>query len=199
MKTGMAIALAVAAMSVAGCGKHDNANTSDTANSALPDNGTAADNGVASDNSAATTPAASPDQAFVNTAAASDAFEIQSSQLAATNASSSGVKSFAKHMIDAHTASTAKLKTAAASASPAITPAPALTADQQQKLDQLKSQTGAAFDSAYIDDQVAAHQATLDALRSYSSSGGVPALKSFATQMIPTVTAHLNSAKALKH
>lgn len=198
MKAMLAIALGVAAMSVAGCGKHDDANTSDTANSALPDNGTASDNAV-SDNSAATTPAASPDQAFANTAAASDAFEIQSSQLAATNASSSGVKSFAKRMIDAHTGSTAKLKTAAASASPAITPVPALTADQQQKLDQLKSQTGAAFDSAYIDDQVAAHQATLDALRSYSSSGGVPALKSFATQMIPTVTAHLNSAKALKH
>ncbi|HWI89068.1 MAG TPA: DUF4142 domain-containing protein [Sphingomicrobium sp.] len=80
-----------------------------------------------------------------------------------------------------------------------ITPDPTLTADQQQKLDQLKSQTGAAFDSAYVDDQIAAHQTALDGLRNYSANGGIPALKDFATQLVPTVTAHLNSAKALKH
>ncbi|MEP7007177.1 MAG: DUF4142 domain-containing protein, partial [Sphingomonas bacterium] len=45
---------------------------------------------------------------------------------------------------------------------------------------------------------VAAHQATLDALKSYSTGGDVPALKTFATGLIPTVTAHLNMAKSLK-
>jgi putative membrane protein len=58
--------------------------------------------------------------------------------------------------------------------------------------------TGADFDTAYAADQVAAHQATLDALKSYSTSGDVPALKTFATGLIPTVTAHLNMAKGLK-
>lgn len=144
-------------------------------------------------------PAVSADQTFANTAAASDAFEIQSSQLAASNASSKAVKSFAQRMIAAHTASTQKLKTAASTASPPITPDATLTPDQQQKLAQLKSQSGAAFDSAYVDDQIAAHQAALDGLRNYSANGSVPSLKTFATQLIPTVTAHLNMAKGLKH
>lgn len=170
---------------------------------AATDNGAAADNGTASSEAAATNAAAAPAvsaaQAFANTAAASDAFEIQSSQLAATNGSSKSVKAFAQRMITAHTASTAKLKAAAGSASPAIVPDATLTADQQQKLADLKSKFGAAFDSAYVDDQIAAHQAALDGLRSYSASGDVPALKDFATQLIPTITAHLNAAKGLKH
>ena len=182
MNPRLMVAMTAATMFVAGCGKHNAAQTSNT---------TSAD---ASENNAVATAAASPDQAFANTAAASDTFEIQSSQLAAANASSSAVKSFARHMIDAHTSSTAKLKTAAAGVSPAITPTPTLTADQQQQLDSLKSQKGAAFDSAYIDAQVAA----LEALRNYAASGEAPALKTFASQMIPIVTAHLNSAKALK-
>lgn len=83
----------------------------------------------------------------------SDTFEIESSKLAATRAQSAKVKRFAEEMIKAHTASTAKLKTAAAAASPALTPVPRLSPAQQQ---------------------------TLDALKAYSASGAVPSLKTFA-------------------
>ncbi|QWT16683.1 DUF4142 domain-containing protein (plasmid) [Sphingobium xenophagum] len=81
-----------------------------------------------------------------------DTFEIESSKLAATRAQS------------------AKLKTAAAAASPALTPVPQLSPAQQQ---------------------------TLDALKAYSASGEVPSLKTFAGELVPTVTAHLNMAKGL--
>src|SRR5438309_5521142 len=138
-------------------------------------------------------------QGFANTAAASDAFEIASSQLAKTSAKAPAVKTFASHMIEAHTASTASLKTAAASASPPITPDATLSADQQQMLDGLKGKTGADFDKAYAEAQVTAHQKTLDALKSYSTGGDVPQLKALAAKMIPTVTAHLNTAKGLSH
>lgn len=145
-----------------------------------------------------TVPALSPGQAFANAAASSDAFEIAESQLAQTVSKSAAIKAFAQKMIDAHTGSTTKLKAAAASATPAITPDATLTAEQQQKLDALKLKTGADFDTGYAADQVAAHQATLDALKSYSVAGDVPELKTFATGLIPTVTAHLNMAKGLK-
>ncbi len=150
------------------------------------------------DNTALAAPVLSPGQTFANAAASSDAFEIAESQLALTTSKSAAIKSFAQKMIDAHTASTAKLKAAAASATPAITPDPILTAEQQQKLDALKAKTGADFDTGYAADQVAAHQATLDALKSYSATGDVPELKTFATGLVPTVTAHLNMAKGLK-
>ena len=141
---------------------------------------------------------ASGGQAFANTAAASDAFEIATSRLALTNSSSSGIKKFAQSMIDAHTDSTAKLQTAASAASPAITPDPTLTAEQQAKLDAMKPLSGAAFDTAYAAGQTEGHQKTLDTLRAYSTSGDVPSLKSFAATLVPIVTAHLNMAKSLK-
>lgn len=145
-------------------------------------------------------PAASrtPAQTFADAAAASDAFEIETSKLAAANSQSAAVKRFANKMIDAHTQSTEKLKTAAGKASPAITPDASLTDAQQQALDALKPLSGADFDKAYAKAQVEGHQATLDALKAYvASADAAPTLKAFATEIIPTVTAHLNMAKTL--
>jgi len=197
MRYGTIALLSATALALAGCGHKDETTT--TTNSVTADSAstTVADSGIA-DNSVVAAPVASAGQTFANTAAASDAFEIAESQLAATSAHSAAIKTFAQKMIEAHTGSTAKLKTVASGLTPPITPDPTLTADQQQKVDALKAKTGADFDTAYAADQVAAHQATLDALKAYSTSGDVPALKTFATGLIPTVTAHLNMAKGLK-
>lgn len=147
--------------------------------------------------SPAASPAASAGQTFANTAASSDVFEIESSRLAADKAASAKVRSFAQTMVEHHTESTAKLQTAAAAATPPITPAAQLSPLQQQTLDGLKAKSGAEFDRAYAAAQVDAHQQTLEALRAYSAGGDVPSLKAFATETIPVVTAHLNMAKGL--
>lgn len=191
MRQGTTLTLSITALALAGCGPK--AETTTTATT-IADNGTVA--GPAMDNIAA--PMVSPGQAFANTAAASDAFEIATSQLAATASASPAVKAFAAKMIAAHTDSTAKLKSAAASSAPAITPDPTMTADQEKTLADLKTMTGAGFDKAYVSAQVDAHQATLDALKAYSATGDVPQLKTFATGLVPIVTAHLNMAKGLK-
>lgn len=184
------ILAATALLALAGCGR------SEKTNEAAPADTVATSNDMAT---AAPTPATiSGSQSFANAAAASDAFEIETSKLALTNGASASVKAFARRMIEAHTGSTAKLKTAAASATPAITPDPTLNADQQQKLDQLKTLNGKAFDEAYIAEQTAGHQQTLDVLKAYATTGDSAPLKSFATGLIPTVTAHLNMAKGLK-
>jgi putative membrane protein len=141
---------------------------------------------------------ASPSQQFVNSAAASDAFEITTSRLALANSQSAAVKKFANQMITAHEESTAKLKDVTSKLSPALTPDPTLTADQQATVDQLTPLKGAAFDAAYITGQRDGHQKTLDLLRSYSASGDVAELKTFASGLSPTVAAHLNMAKSLK-
>lgn len=182
--------LSSAALALASCHKND-AEDAPTTNTVA----TAPD---AASNVAAPAPATSAGQTFANTAAASDAFEIEASKLALTSATTPAIKAFAKKMIEAHTDSTAKLKAAAASATPGITPDPSLSADQQQMLDGLKAETGAAFDHAYVADQVTAHQKTLDALKAYSTGGDVQALKMFAGTLIPIVTAHLNMANGIK-
>ena len=183
--------LSGSALALSACGG-SKTETSTTTNSVI----TEGDSLTVDNNSVAAV--LSPGQAFANAAASSDAFEIAESQLAQTTSKSAAIKAFAQKMIDAHTGSTTKLKAAAASATPAITPDATLTAEQQQKLDALKAKTGTDFDTGYAADQVAAHQATLDALKTYSATGDVPELKTFATGLVPTVTAHLNMAKGLK-
>jgi len=143
-------------------------------------------------------PAVSPDQTFANTAAASDAFEIGTSKLALEKSSSSAIKAFATQMIKAHSESTAKLTTTAATLAPAIVPDATLSAEQQSVMDSLTAATGKDFDSAYAAAQVDAHQKALDALKAYAADGAVPAFKDIATSLVPKVTAHLNMAKGLK-
>lgn len=184
------VLLSSAALALVACHKTD---TTDTGTA----NNTAVDTGGAN-TMAAPAPTASAGQNFANTAAASDAFEIETSKLALANGAAPAIKAFAQKMIDAHTDSTAKLKSAAASATPGITPDATLSADQQQKLDALKAMTGQAFDQTYVADQISGHQQTLDTLRAYSTGGDVQQLKLFSTTLIPIVAAHLNMAKGLK-
>jgi len=177
---------ATALLALSACGTKTETRNADAANS------------VAGDVPVAAEPALAPGQVFANTAASSDAFEIATSRLALETSKSAPIKAFAQKMITAHEQSSAKLKTASASASPTILPDPTLSADQESKIAALRAKTGADFDTAYASEQSAAHQTALDALRTYSQSGDVPQLKAFATELVPIVTAHLNMAKSLK-
>lgn len=177
---------ATALLALAACGTKTETRNAEVANAA------------ASDAPVAAEPVLAPAQVFANTAASSDAFEIAASKLALETSKSAPIKAFAQKMITAHEQSSAKLKTASASASPTILPDPTLSAEQEAKIAALRAKTGADFDTAYAAEQSAAHQMTLDALRAYSQSGDVPQLKAFATELVPIVTAHLNMAKSLK-
>ncbi|WP_296614739.1 DUF4142 domain-containing protein [Sphingomonas sp.] len=137
-------------------------------------------------------------QEFADKAAKSDAFEIAAAKLAKTNAESADVKKFAATMIEAHTGSTAKIKAAAAKATPAIKPDPTLTSDLQSKLDDLGKLKGADFDKAYIDGQVSAHEDALSLMKSYADKGDTPSLKTAAGEIAPKVQEHLDMAKKLK-
>ncbi|PXA86540.1 DUF4142 domain-containing protein [Nostoc sp. 3335mG] len=197
-RTHLILGASIATMTLTACGHKADANASDNAaamsSAGLNDSNEAAPPPIDENSQAA---ALSPDQAFANKAAASDAFEIATSKLALAKADKPALKKFAQQMITAHTASTAKLKTATGGLSPAITPDPALSADQQQTLTDLQSKSGADFDAAYKAAQVDGHEKTLDVLKAYANSGDVPALKTFASSLVPTVTAHLNMAKGL--
>lgn len=196
MRQTLMITLSAAALALGGCGHKTDATTNTTDTTM-----TTTDNAVTSDNSAmgnTTAAVAGPGQTFANTAAASDAFEIATSQLAGTNAKSESIKTFAAKMIQAHTDSTANLKLIATGLSPAVTPDATLTVAQQSKVADLKALHGADFDKAYAAAQVDAHQTTLDALKAYAAGGDVPQFKTFASGLVPIVTAHLNMAKGLK-
>jgi len=191
MTSKLMMVVSASALALAACGQRNDEAASDV--NVAVDNGVVVDNGMMADAALPTSA-----QGFANTAAASDRFEIESSKLAATQGQSAAIKSYAAKMISAHQESTAKLKTTASGLNPPVTPDDTLSAAQQQDLDGLKGKTGADFDTAYAAAQVKAHQAALDALNAYAASGDTPALKEFASGLVPTVTAHLNMAKGLK-
>ena len=135
-------------------------------------------------------------QGFVDAAAASDMFEVESSKLAETMGKASGVKAFAAMMVRDHTQSTADLKAAAAKANPAPAVAPKLTPEQQVDLAALKG-AGDNFDRLYAEKQVGGHEKALAMLKAYADKGSDPALEAFATKAVPIVSGHLDRAKQL--
>jgi putative membrane protein len=127
---------------------------------------------------------------FVMQAGASDKFEISEAKLM-QNSKNADVRSFANKMITDHTKSTAMVKSAAMKDGLHPTP-PVLNSEQQSNLAQLKSASGSARDSLYIQQQKPAHQQALALMQSYSSTGTATHLKDAAGQIQPVVQSHLD-------
>ena len=135
-------------------------------------------------------------QGFVDTAAASDMYEIEAARVAQEKGQSDAVKQFAQMMIDDHTTSTENLQAAAGQVS-GVTVAPRMTAMQQQMLTELQNTGTEAFDGVYKRQQIEAHQQTLSALQNYAETGTEAPLKSFAASTAPVVEMHLGMANEL--
>ncbi|HEX9965354.1 MAG TPA: DUF4142 domain-containing protein [Allosphingosinicella sp.] len=134
--------------------------------------------------------------AYVRMAAASDLFEIQSSQLATARAQSPAVREFAQMLIEHHTATTQQL-TAAATAAGAP-PSPALMPMQAEMIEQLQGANGAEFDRVYMRQQVPAHEMALALHSNYATNGDTPSLRTVAAAAVPIVRQHLERARALR-
>lgn len=193
----------VAALSLAGCGR-----TSEGTGGAGPDNMAVANvasddmaaNDMAANATATTDVAAAPAMMgadFVNAAASSDMFEIESSKMAIDKAKSADVKAFANMLVADHEKSTAGLKTATGAAKPPMTPAPALNAEQSANIAALKAAAPDAFDQTYISQQIPGHEKALAMLQAYAANGDIPTVKDWAGKTAPVVSQHLARAKEL--
>jgi putative membrane protein len=135
---------------------------------------------------------------YLSTAASSDMFEIQSSQLAQQMSQNAGVRNMAAMLINDHTQSTQMLMAAAAAAHlPPMTPM--LLPQHQALLDQLRAAgSGYAFDQAWQQIQIQAHTQALALHQNYSTGGDVPQLRATAGQIVPVVQRHLAMAQSLQ-
>ena len=136
-------------------------------------------------------------QEFVQKAAMSDLFEIESSKLALQRSQNRDVKAFAQRMIDDHTKSTQKLKSVLQTASVGTGPGTALDRAHQRMLDRLQNASGAQFDRLYMQMQVKGHQDALKVQQSYGRRGDNDQLKSFASDAAPMVQDHLSQARQI--
>jgi putative membrane protein len=127
---------------------------------------------------------------FLDKAAASNQFELQSSQLALQKSSSAAVKKVAQMIIKDHQAAGASLKALAAQYGAA--PSTALNTQQQALLNTLKGQSGKVFDVTYLTQQVSAHNEAINLFRSYSQPSGSPDqnVRQFAAKTLPGLTMH---------
>jgi putative membrane protein len=128
--------------------------------------------------------------------------DIDAGKLAQARATDKQVKAFAERMVTDHTGVNksaselvGKLK---------VTPeenatSRSLQADGDKHLAQLKTLSGAAFDKAYIDREVAYHQQVLDAMDKTLIPGATNAdLKALLVKVRPAFVAHLEHAKQIQ-
>ena len=135
-------------------------------------------------------------QEFVTMAASSDMFEIQSSQLALEKAQDDDLKEFAEQMIEDHTKASKQLQQIASSENLSV---PADMAEMHETLlETLSSASGDAFEAAYVDAQVQAHQMALALMTSYAENGDNEKLQAHAEASAPIIAQHLEHAQEHK-
>jgi putative membrane protein len=134
---------------------------------------------------------------YMQMAASSDLFEIQSSQLALQMSQNPAVRNVANLLIADHTRMSQTMMATAQSAG-LNPPAPMLLPKHQAMLDQLRNAgSGYAFDQAFHDAQMMAHQEALQLHQNYAASGDNMALRTVASQAVPVIQMHINSVHAL--
>jgi putative membrane protein len=147
-------------------------------------------------------PAALTDANIAAIVLAANTADIKNAEQAKTITKNPAVKAFADQMITDHTAVNKQAGDLAAKLS--LTPAEndastQLTSGSDATRDAMKAQTGAAFDKAYIDNEVTYHQAVLDMLDGKLIPGAQNAeLKSLLESVKPAFVAHLDHAKKVQ-
>jgi putative membrane protein len=135
---------------------------------------------------------------FAQNVANSDAFEIQSSELAAQRAARQEVKDFAATMVRDHTLTSQQLAALAPQLN--ITPpTPQLDAAKQGQIDSLRGQSGQTFDDAYLDGQVAAHTEAVRMFAQFSASAEPGPLRDWANTTLPKLREHLTHVQGLEN
>jgi len=137
----------------------------------------------------------SPDETFFKHAAEGGIAEVEAGKLAESKGNSAAVKEFGTMMVKDHSDANTKLKSIAESQNVDL-PSHS-SASQMASKGKLEVLTGETFDKAYIKDQIKAHEQTVALFKKEIASGADAQAKSFATDTLPTVQAHLRKIRAI--
>ena len=133
---------------------------------------------------------------FVQTAAISGMFEIQSSQLALQKAGDDQIKQFAQMMVTDHQKASDELKTMAQQKSLQLPQE--LDRRHASILRRLEGRSGGAFDKTYASAQLKGHREAVRLFRSYARDGSDPELKQWAQTTLPTLEEHVRRAETIQ-
>jgi putative membrane protein len=136
------------------------------------------------------------DTAFATKAAIGGMAEVELGQLALQKAKDSKVKNFAAMMVKDHSKANQELMAIAKAKN--ITLPTSLDQEHKNKLEELKSKSGADFDKAYTKAMVEGHEKTLALMQEGIDSLTDPELKGFAAKTSPVVQHHLQLINSIK-
>jgi putative membrane protein len=133
---------------------------------------------------------------FIDAAAMSDLFEIESSRILLIGSRHPQIREFAERMVVHHTVSTNELRIIpeAADRNP-----PALDQRHVSLLNLLRAAEGDLLDRTYVDQQIDAHEEAIVLYRTFANAEQqVTPLRAFARKQLPLLEQHLVLAKALQ-
>ncbi|RWY79864.1 DUF4142 domain-containing protein [Rhizobium leguminosarum] len=133
---------------------------------------------------------------FVQEAATSDMFEIESSKLA-LDRGDAATKTFAQQMVTDHEKTSSELKALISAGKVKAQLPNAMTSAQQDMLDKLKGLQGDDFIKQYHSDQESAHEDAVDLFKRYGEGGDNAELKAWAASTRPALEHHLQMAEDL--
>jgi putative membrane protein len=136
------------------------------------------------------------DRNFARAAAAGGLAEVEFGKLAEQKARSDAVKNFGQRMVEDHGKANDQLKGLAKE--DGIPLPEKLDPEHMATHDRLAGLSGAAFDQAYVQAQVADHQQTAQLFEYEIGSGQDADLKNFASQTLPVVLQHLEMAQHIQ-
>ena len=134
---------------------------------------------------------------FVQASAQSDTFEILAATSLLALSKDPNVRSFAQHMITAHTQTRARLL-AIVQQDGVASPAPGISNDQAQFLAALQSQHGERVDRVYVRQQNLVHRGALATVQRYAAGGDDGTLRKMAFDNQTLILDHLRMADALE-
>ena len=133
------------------------------------------------------------DRQFVAQAAEGGMVEVQLGQLAQEKGQSEAVKQLGQTLVNDHQQANQQLQSIAQAKQ--IDIPSSLDQQHQQKISQLQSKSGAAFDHAFIQEVIKDHTKDVAEFRTQSNKTQDSALKDFTSSTLPTLENHLQLAK----
>ncbi|HXG44011.1 MAG TPA: DUF4142 domain-containing protein [Gemmatimonadales bacterium] len=127
--------------------------------------------------------------------------DIETGQLAASRAHAKEVRELGQQFADAHRAVRAQGRELAKKlgVTPALPPGNRGAAEHREVMGRLRERSGTAFDRAFLDHEIAFHQAVIDAVtRTLLPAIQNPELKAFVEKVAPAFQGHLQMAQELR-
>lgn len=136
------------------------------------------------------------DSQYLVEAAATDLKEIEIGKLAQQKSSNPDIKAFGKMLEEDHMKSAAEVKKLAQVKN--ISLPETMTEDGQKAYKELQEKTGLDFDKKFAEMMVDGHQKAVDKMTDAAEDAADEEIRVWASNKIPTLTAHLEHAKSLK-